>query len=214
MTIAPSRRIVLAAAAAVAAASTRALAQAAAPSYPAEELAVAGALGDRVLGDAKAPVVIYEYASLTCGACAAFHADGYKFLKEKYIDTGKVRFVMREFPLDPLATAGFMLARCAPEARYTPFVDLLFAQQRTWAFAQRPLDGLLAMARQAGFSQESFETCLKNQTIYDGVNEIRRRGQEKFAVDSTPTFFINGRRYTGVLSPKQLEEIIEPLLKT
>ncbi|MGL5115666.1 MAG: DsbA family protein [Beijerinckiaceae bacterium] len=209
-----SRRLFLLTTAAALCAPAIALAQGPSPAaYSAEELAVAGSLGDKALGDPKATVVIYEYASLTCGACAAFHADGYKFLKEKYIDTGKVRFVMREFPLDPLATAGFMLARCAPESRYQPLVDLLFAQQRTWAFSQKPLDGLLAMARQAGFSQESFETCLKDQAIYDGVNEIRRRGQEKFAVDSTPTFFINGKRHTGVLSPKQLEDIIEPLLK-
>jgi protein-disulfide isomerase len=215
MAIAFSRRTLLLSSAALIAVPAFALAQGASPaSYSAEELAVAGSLGDKALGDPKAPVTMYEYASLTCGACAAFHADGYKFLKEKYIDTGKVRFVMREFPTNPLATAGFMLARCAPEARYTPFIDLLFAQQSTWAFSQKPLDSLLGMARQAGFSQESFEACLKNQTIYDGVNGVARRAQEKFAVDSTPTFFINGRKYVGILTPKQLEEIIEPLLKT
>jgi protein-disulfide isomerase len=191
-----------------------ALAQAPVQAYTAEDLAVAGPLGDQILGNSLAPVTCIEYASLTCGHCATFHADGFKVLKEKYIDTGKVRYILRDFPLDPLASAGFMLARCAGDGKYFPMVDLLFAQQRSWTQTDKPVDALLSLARQAGFSQESFETCLKNQTIYDGVNEVRKRGTEKFKVDSTPTFFFNGRKFTGALSPQQLDDIIEPLLKT
>jgi protein-disulfide isomerase len=190
-----------------------ALAQAPVQAYTADELAVAGPLGDKILGNSLAPVTVIEYASLTCGHCATFHADGFKVLKEKYIDTGKVRYILRDFPLDPLASAGFMLAHCAGEGKYFPMVDLLFAQQRSWTQTDKPVDALLSLARQAGFSQESFETCLKNQTIYDGVNDVRKRGTEKFKVESTPTFFFNGRKYTGALTPKQLDDIIEPLLK-
>jgi protein-disulfide isomerase len=191
-----------------------ALAQAPVQAYTADELAVAGPLGDKILGNSLAPVTVIEYASLTCGHCATFHADGFKALKEKYIDAGKVRYILRDFPLDPLASAGFMLAHCAGDGKYFPMVDLLFSQQRNWTQTDKPVDALLSLARQAGFSQESFEACLKNQSIYDGVNDVRKRGTEKFKVDSTPTFFFNGRKFTGALSPQQLDEIIEPLLKT
>jgi protein-disulfide isomerase len=199
-------------------ASSGAFAQAAAPqpigpAYSAEDLAQPGPLGDKILGNNLAPVTCYEYASLTCGHCAAFHANGYKHLKEKYIDTGKVKYILREFPLDPLASAGFMLSHCAGEGKYYPMIDLLFAQQRVWTQTDKPVDALLGLVRQTGFSQESFETCLRNQSIYDGVNAARQRGTEKFSVDSTPTFFFNGRKYTGALSAQQLDAIIEPLLK-
>jgi protein-disulfide isomerase len=182
--------------------------------YSAADLAEAGPLGDKILGNSLAPVTCIEYASLTCGHCAAFHEVGFKFLKEKYIDTGKVRYILRDFPLDPLSAAGFMLSHCAGEGKYFPMVDVLFAQQKAWTQTDKPVDALLSLARQAGFSQESFETCLKNQTIYDGVNAVRKRGAEKFSVDSTPTFFFNGRKSTGNLTNQQLETIIEPLLKT
>jgi protein-disulfide isomerase len=205
-----SRRALLASAAA--AATLPALSQSA-ETYSAVDLAVAGPLGDRPLGNSMAPVKFYEYASLTCGHCAAFHENGFKVLKEKYIDTGKVFYVLREFPLDPLAAAGFMLAHCGGDGKYHPMVDLLFARQQDWTRTDKPVDALLGLSRQAGFTQESFETCLKNQSIYDGVNAVRTRGMEKFKVDSTPTFFINGRKYTGALSPQELERIIEPLLK-
>jgi protein-disulfide isomerase len=187
--------------------------QATSESYSADELAVAGPLGDQILGNSLAPVTCYEYASLTCGHCASFHENGFKVLKEKYIDTGKVKYILRDFPLDPLAAAGFMLSHCAGDGKYYPMVDMLFAQQRTWTQTDKPVDALLSLAKQAGFSQESFETCLKNQTIYEGVNAVRQRGTEKFKVDSTPTFFFNGRKVKGSLSPQDLEKIIEPLLK-
>ncbi len=182
-------------------------------SYDAADLAVPGPLGDKPLGNDFAPVLIYEYASLTCGHCATFHANGFKFLKERYIDTGKVKYIRREFPLDPLAAAGFMLAHCAGEGKYHPMVDLLFTRQQAWTRTDKPVDALLGIVRQAGFTQESFESCLKNQAIYDGVNAVRSRGMERFRIDSTPTFFINGRKYKGALSPQELERIIEPLLK-
>jgi protein-disulfide isomerase len=188
--------------------------QAGAAAFSTEEMAIAGPLGDKVLGNALAPVTIVEYASMTCSHCANFHQNGFKFLKERYIDSGKVRYILREFPTDPLAAAGFMLAHCAGEGRYFPLIDLIFSQQSVWTRSERPVDALLNVVKQAGFTQESFETCLRNQTLYDGVQAARQRGSEKFSVDSTPTFFINGRRVTGALSPQELEKIIEPLLKS
>ncbi len=197
-----------AAAAAFIATSLPALAQ----NVSVQDLSVQGPLGDVALGPETAKVNIVEYASLTCSHCAAFHKETWPELKKRYIDTGKVRFTLREFPLDPLATAGFMLARCDGNAKYYPVSDLLFDQQRNWAFTDKPLDALRAMMRQAGFSQEKFDACLRDQKLYDAVNAVKNRGVEQFKVDSTPTFFINGQRHPGSLSIDELEKIIKPLL--
>jgi protein-disulfide isomerase len=169
------------------------------------------ALPDVVEGEANAPVTIVEYASMTCSHCAAFHNQVYPTLKSKYIDTGKVKFMLREFPLDPLATAGFMLARCAGDKREA-MVALLFAQQKNWAFVDKPLDGLANIVKQTGMSQESFESCLKDQQLYEKVNMVRDRAAEKFGVNSTPTFFINGKRVSGEMTVEQLDKEITPLL--
>jgi protein-disulfide isomerase len=157
-------------------------------------------------------VTIIEYASMTCSHCATFHNTVYPTLKAKYIDTGKVRFILREFPLDPLAKAGFMLARCDGEAKYYPITDLLFDQQSAWAFSKKPLDALQQMMRQAGFSKEKVESCLQDSKLYDAVDAVRKRGEEKFKVSSTPTFFINGQRVSGNMSIDELEKILKPLL--
>ncbi|MCX7899498.1 MAG: DsbA family protein, partial [Methylocystis sp.] len=161
-----------------------------------EELMAPNALPDIIQGDAKAPVTIVEYASMTCSHCAAFHRDVYPALKKTYIDAGKVKFILREFPLDPLATAAFMLARELGADKRDAAVDLLFAQQKNWAFTDKPLDGLANVLKQAGLGQDRFEAILKDQELYKKVNEVRDRGAQKFGVNSTPTFFINGERYT------------------
>ncbi len=183
-----------------------------AQSVSAQELATPGPLGDVVQGPADAKVTIIEYASLTCSHCAAFHAETYPALKQRYIDTGQVRYILREFPLDPLATAGFMLARCDGDAKYYPIVDLLFSQQKTWAYSDKPVDTLQQLMRQAGFSQEKFEQCLRDQKVYDAVNAVRNRAAKEFNVNSTPTFFINGQRHSGNMSIADIEKIIKPLL--
>lgn len=171
-----------------------------------------GPLGDVWLGPKDAKVTIIEYASMTCSHCAAFHRTTWPALKERYIDTGKVRFTLREFPLDPLATAAFMLARCDGDAKYYPITDLLFDQQAAWAFQQKPVDALEQMLRQAGISKEKFEACLKDQKLYDGVNATKQRGLDTFKVDSTPTFFINGERYKGEMTIDGMEKVIKPIL--
>lgn len=186
---------------------------AAAQAPSAEDLAVAGPLGEKAEGKDGAPVTIIEYASMTCGHCAAFAADTFPKLKEKYIDTGKVRFILREFPLDPLAAAGFMLARCAGDDKFFPVVDALFARQKEWAYSSDPVAGLQTLTKQFGFTQETFEACLTNQEMLDGVNWVRQRGAEKFGVNSTPTFFVNGQIYRGAFTFENLEKILEPLLK-
>jgi protein-disulfide isomerase len=187
-----------------------------------------GPLGDMVLGDDKAPVTIIEYASMTCPHCAAFHAQTFPELKKRLIDTGKVRFIMREFPLDPLAQAAFMLARCSTQEmkpsepgsaaakvaaqRYHAMVETLFAKQREWA-VRAPLPPLLAIAKQAGFTEESFNACLRNQTLLEAVKESGERGS-KFGVNSTPTFFINGKKFSGTISIDEIEKEVAPFLKS
>lgn len=186
-------------------------AQAQTPS--ATDLAVAGPLGDEVLGKADAPVTIIEYASMTCGHCATFHNKTYPVLKQRYIDTGKVKYILREFPLDPLAAAGFMLARCAGKDKYYPMIEVLFQKQNEWA-VQQPIPPLTAIAKQAGFTQEKFESCLSDQKILDGIEATRARGSEKLGVNSTPTFFVNGKVMRGAVSIEDLEKEILPLLKS
>lgn len=171
----------------------------------------AGVLPEQALGKADAPVTVVEYASMTCPHCASFHEKTLPELKAKYIDTGKVRLIFREFPFDPRAEAGFMLARCSKD-NYFPMVDVLFKQQRNWAAVQNAKDALLQIAKLAGFSQESFEACLTDQKLLEDVRAVRDRGAKDFGVDSTPTFFIDGNRYPGALSIAELSAIIDPLL--
>ncbi len=177
-----------------------------------EELLKPGPLGDKILGQEDAPVTVIEYASMTCGHCANFHKGTYKDLKEQYVDTGKVRFIFREFPLDPVAAAAFMLARCAPADKYFNIVDTMFENQRTWAFSDNPYQSLLDFSKQIGFTQESFEECLTNQGLLDAVNAVRDRAANEFGVNSTPTFFINGAKHSGALSIDEMGKIIEEYL--
>ena len=172
-----------------------------------------GPLEEHALGDKDAPVTIVEYASMTCSHCATFHAQTYPELKKRYIETGKVRYILREFPFDPLAAGAFMLARCAGEDRYHPMVETLFSQQRNWAI-QKPIEPLFAIARQAGFSREKFDACLSDQKLLDGIEQVRNRGAKEFGVDSTPTFFINGQRFTGVMTIEQMAKVIDPMVKS
>lgn len=171
-----------------------------------------GALPDRALGDPNAPVKIVEYMSMTCPHCAHFHNTVFEEIKKKYIDTGKVYFVIREFPFDPRAAAAFMLARCAPEQQYFPFISMLFKQQQSWATAQDARAALLQMSKMAGFSQESFEACLTNQQLLNDVNATMQRGATEFGVNSTPTFIINGKKYSGDMSVETMSALIDKLL--
>ncbi len=184
-------------------------------SVPMAELMAPEALPDMVMGSDKAPVIIVEYASMTCPHCANFEETTFPDLKKRYIDTGKVRFIFREFPLDPLASAGFMLARCAGEKdhdKYFAMVETLFRQQQQWVVA-KPVPPLLAIAKQAGFTEQSFDACLANQKLLDGIQNVRQRAIDKFKVESTPTFFINGTKAVGALTIEQMAQQIDPQLK-
>jgi protein-disulfide isomerase len=187
-------------------------AQADDPSVPIDDLMRPNPLGEMAMGDEKAPITVIEYASMTCPHCAHFSEATFPELKKRYIDTGKVRFLFREFPLDQLAAAGFILARCAGPDKYFPLIETLFAQQRDWV-VQKPLQPLMAIAKQAGLSQEAFETCLDNKEMLEGLEKVRNQASEKFGVNSTPTFFVNGKRLAGALSIEEMEKEFAPYLK-
>ena len=192
--------------------SSRALA---ADTVPTGDLMKPDALPDMAIGDAKAPVTIIEYASMTCPHCAHFQETTFPELKKRYIDTGKVRYIFREFPLDSLAAAVFMLARCNAgddSNKYFAMIDTYFRQQRTWA-VQKPLEPMFNIAKQAGFTKESFDACLSNQKILDGIERLRDRAAKEFKVDSTPTFFVNGTKVPGAVSIDEMAKIVDPQIK-
>lgn len=198
-----------AAAALLAAVAAPAVAQNA--KVPETDLMASEALPDVPQGKADAPVTMIEYASMTCTHCAHFHETTWPTLVKDYIDTGKVRFILREFPLDPLATAGFMLARCEGPDKRNAVIDLLFDKQQSWAFTDKPLEALEQVLKQTGMSKDKFEACLKDQKLYDQVNEVRDRGGQKFGVTATPTFYVNGTKVTGEVNPQTLAKILDPL---
>lgn len=181
-----------------------------------EELKKPGPAGDIALGSDKAPVTIIEYASMTCPHCAHFSATTFPELKKRYIDTGKVRFIFREFPFDKVAAAAFMLARCAAKDggsdRYMAVVETLFAKQDQWV-NDHPLQPLENIAKQLGFSDGSFKACLTNQTVLNDIEAVRDRAVDKLGVNSTPTFFVNGNKVVGDVSIDELAKQIDPYLK-
>ena len=170
-----------------------------------------GPLGDMIQGSETAPVTIVEYASLTCPHCREFAVKTFPELKKRYIDTGKVRFIFREFALNDIDLLAIVTVRCAPKDRYFPLVETLFEKQDVWA-VNNPVPPLLGIAKQAGFTDESFKACASNQQIIEGVKAQRETGS-KVGVNSTPTFFINGEKRVGGMSIEEMEKLIQPYLK-
>ena len=182
------------------------------------ELMKAGDLPDLAIGAADAKVTVVEYASMTCGHCANFHKKVFPALKTKYVDSGKVRFILREFPLDDLAAAASMLSRCAggsaDPAKSYDLTSILFEKQEDWAFQKgNPVPKLFEIAKQAGFTQESFDKCLTDQKLLEQITATRERGSKTFGVNSTPTFFINGKRLAEGPSLEAFEKAFETILK-
>jgi protein-disulfide isomerase len=171
-------------------------------------------LPDMALGPTKAPVTITEYASMSCPHCAAFEENVFPMLRSKYIDTGKVRFVFREFPIDIKAAAASMLARCIASddaGKFFGAIDTLFKQQDRLMTDTK--DTLKLIGKQAGLSEQAVETCAKDQTLLDKLSADQKFAYEVLKVDATPTFFINGERLKGAMSFEELDEKIKSLLK-
>jgi protein-disulfide isomerase len=186
-----------------------------AQSQTAADVAKPSPLGDMAIGPEKASVTIVEYASMTCPHCAAFTNEVFPKLKSAYIDTGKVRFIFREFPLDLVAAAGSMMARCIAKDdanKYFAVVETLFKQQAEWA-VKNPLEPLKLIGKQAGLSEEAFNACLKDQKILDGIKATQEYAADTLKVNSTPSFFVNGTMVRGETSFENFQKLIDPLLK-
>ncbi|MEZ5873379.1 MAG: thioredoxin domain-containing protein [Hyphomicrobiales bacterium] len=169
-----------------------------------------GPLEDIPLGSADAPNTVVEYASMTCPHCAHFETEVFPEFKKKYIDTGKVKFIFREFPLDGLAVAASMLARCSDKARFYPMIEGLFETQETWAVPGE--DGKRSScsspSRRASRKTRSTK-CLADKKLFDDIVEVRRKAHEEFGVDSTPSFFINGKRMKGGHELTDFDAVLE-----
>jgi protein-disulfide isomerase len=182
----------------------------------ASDVAKPVSLPDMVLGPANAPVTVTEYASMTCPHCAAFNENVFPKIKSEYVDSGKVRYVFREFPLDIKAAAGSMLARCIAKddsGKYFAVIDLLFKQQNDWV-TKNTTETLTRIGKQAGLGQQAVEDCLKDQALLDKIAADQKFANEVLKVNSTPTFFINGEMIKGETSFEEFDKRIKSLLKS
>jgi len=173
-------------------------------------------LPDMALGPANATVTITEFASMTCPHCATFTEKVFPKIKSEYIDTGKIRFVFREFPLDIKAAAGSMLARCIAKddaGKYFAVIDMLFRQQNEWVL-KNTTETLTRIGKQAGLSQQQVEDCLKDQALLDKIAADQKYANEVLKVNSTPSFFINGEMLKGDQSFEEFDKRIKSLLKS
>ncbi|BBK34560.1 hypothetical protein STHU_51940 [Allostella humosa] len=166
-------------------------------------------MADRVIGKADAPITIVEYASLTCSHCAAFHKDTLPSLKQNWIDTGKAKLVFRDFPLDGLALRASMMARCLPQERYFPVVDVLFKNQEGWSRARDPLAALSATGRLSGLSQDGFDACMKNEELQKAILARAFEGQQQHKIEATPSFVIQGELFRGAASYEELDRVLK-----
>jgi protein-disulfide isomerase len=164
--------------------------------------------GDRILGKADAPITIIEYASLTCPHCAHFDVDVLPKLKEKWIDTGKAKLVLRDFPLDEPALRAAMVARCAPPERFYPLVDTFFAQQEQWATTRDYRAALEKLAKLGGISNKEFAACISDKKLEDQVAQSRLTASQQLGVDATPTFFINGKKFDGAPTVEAFDQAL------
>lgn len=166
----------------------------------------------RILGNPDAPVTLIEYSSMTCPHCASFHREALPLIKKNYIDTGKVKLEMRDFPLNDGAALGSLLARCAPEDRYFALVDLLFAQQPAWAREQGMVGELARIGGFAGMSQDELQACFENEELFQAIRDQREVWAATHEITSTPTFYVNGVQIRGAQPYEEFERVIEEAL--
>ena len=187
----------------------------AAPPPPAGKASAAGALAvspsDRILGNPNAPITIVEYASLSCPHCAHFEGTVLPTLQKQWIDTGKAKLVMRDFPLDRAALRAEMLARCVPPQRYYPLVKTLFATQDEWVLAKDQKAALERIARLAGIGRKQVDACLADKKLENEIVQSRLTASNQLGVDATPTFFINGKKFEGEPTVAAFDKLLSGL---
>lgn len=166
-------------------------------------------LADRVLGKAEAPIEIVEYASLTCGHCATFHRDTLPRLQAEWLDTGKARLVFRDYPLDGVALRAAMMARCVAPERYFAVIKMLFDGQDRWSRARDPVAALGGIARLAGLTQAEFDACMANEPLQKGIIARALEAQQKYRVESTPSFLIDGKLASGAIPYERLDQLLK-----
>ncbi|MGF1641181.1 MAG: DsbA family protein [Rhodospirillales bacterium] len=171
--------------------------------------AVEARLAERSLGDPAAPVTLVEYSSLTCPHCATFHTETLPKIKEAYIDTGLVRLVYQDYPLDAVAMAAALVARCVDPSRYFGFLDVLYRDQAKWSTVGRPLDNLKQLGRLAGLSDAAFAACLDDATLLQGVQSRAAQARQDRAITSTPTFYVNDQKIVGAQGFEAFRSVID-----
>jgi protein-disulfide isomerase len=190
-----------------------ALALCLAPAAQAKIAETEAAMTELVIGKADAPVEIVEYASLSCPACEHFHANIYPMIKKDYIDTGKVKFIFRDFPTNTPGLAAAMIARCAGPERHEGMVDIFFDTQKQWAHSDNPLQALTMVSRMAGLGPTDVDQCLKNTTLMNGIQEKAKKAHEEMGVAATPTVFVAGKEVEHAQDVAKMKEAIEAALK-
>ena len=164
--------------------------------------------GDHTLGSDDSKNTIIEYASLTCPHCAIFHGEVFPKIKSELIDKGKVKYIFRDFPIDPLAMAGSMIAHCSGDSKYFGVIDVLLKTQDEWLFDnENPYNGLLKVARLAGLSEENVKVCLSDSELFNMIEGNQKLASSRFGVNATPAIFVNNKK----ISPLDFDTIMAEL---
>jgi protein-disulfide isomerase len=168
--------------------------------------------GERSIGSPDAPVTVIEFHSLTCGNCARFHNDIFPRIKAEFVDTGLVRFVLRDFPLDRVALEAAVMIHCAGPERFEPLVSMVYAQKEAWAHSPDPRAALRRYAGLAGLGASALEACWSDPAFARAVVQMRLDAEREHGVSATPSFLIGGRLHRGVLTFEQFAQLVRPLL--
>ena len=182
------------------------------PQVPIQAAFAPASYPERSLGNPTAKVTVYEYASLTCPHCARWEANVFPSIKAAYIDTGKVRYVYRDYPLDQLSYSVAIIARCVPEKNYFTFLEGLFKTQNQWATSDVPMTQVKHLAALVGLSGEGVDACLKNTALTDQMEVVRKQAEDSLNVDSTPTFIVAGYKKSGEISVADFSKELDAAL--
>lgn len=170
------------------------------------------AMKEMVLGNKDARVTVIEYASLGCPHCANFHSGTFVDVKRDYIDTGKIKYIYRDFPLGRPALAASMISRCAGSAKYFGMVDIFFRSQQQWGRAENPLEALTKIARFGGMSEQDVSACLQNQELIEHIQSQAQKGSEEHKINATPSFVIDGETISGGMPYEDFKKLLDEAL--